>query len=202
MTSVLFAAVAAGFILLFFVDRSTYEYVLGEDRLVENATAATLFIGAGLFIWLAGRRRRARLPWLAPAGLAVLLVLGALEEISWGQRILGIQAPAVFQQYSDQREINLHGVAQRLLMVRTKDVAALVMIAYGVVLPWLLRTGRLQPGGLLRQLVIPPAFLSLPFVIGALFMIDLPTGREEEIGEFLLSLCLCLFGAHEVRAPV
>jgi hypothetical protein len=198
MTSVLFAALAAGFILLFFVDRSTYEYVLGEDRLVENATAATLFIGAGLFIWLAGRRRRARLPWLAPAGLAVLLVLGALEEISWGQRILGIQAPAVFQQYSDQREINLHGVAQRLLVVRTKDVAALLMVIYGVVFPWMRRTGRLPPR-LERHLLVPPAFLSVPFVIGALFMIDLPTGREEEIGEFLLSLCLCAFGAHEGR---
>jgi hypothetical protein len=201
MVQVLFIALAAGFVLLFFVDRSSYEYVLGEDRLVENATAATLFIGAGLFIWLAGRRRRARLPWLVPAGLAALLLFGALEEISWGQRMLGVQSPELFQQYSDQGEINLHGVAQRLLAVRTKDVAALVMVAYGVVLPWLLRTGWLQPG-VQRHLFVPPAFLALPFVIGALFMIDLPTGREEEIGEFLLSLCLCVFGAHEVRAPV
>ena len=200
MAQALFIALAAGFVLLFFVDRSMYEYVLGEDRLVESATAAALFIGAGLFIRLAGRRRRARLPWLFPATLAVLLVLGALEEISWGQRMLGVATPELFQQYSDQGEINLHGVAQRLLAVRTKDVAALAMIAYGVVLPWLLRTGRLQPGALVRQLVVPPAFLALPFVIGVLFMIDMPTGREEEIGEFLLSLCLCVLGAHEVRA--
>jgi hypothetical protein len=199
MTHAVFIALAGSFVALFFLDRSMYEYVLGEDRLVENATAVALFIAGGVFVAVAGRRRRAGMSWSMPAGLAVLLVIGAFEEISWGQRIFGVQSPELFQRYSDQREINLHGVLQRLLAIRTKDVAAVAVIVYAVVMPWLLRTNRVQLGAAAPHLIFPPRSLAVPFIIGAAFMIDVPTGREEEIGEFLLSLCLSFFAAHELR---
>ena len=198
--TLLFLALAAAFVVLFFVDRSTYERMLAEDHLVETGTAVALVVAAGLFVVLAGRRRRAGARWLFPAGLAALLVVGALEEISWGQRIFQVETPDLFERYSDQREINLHGVAQRLLAVRTKDVAALVLVLYGAVLPWLVRTGRLRPGAGGAHVIVPPLSLAVPWIIGALFMIDMPTGREEEIGELLFSLCLCAFARHELRA--
>jgi len=32
-------------------------------------------------------------------------------------------------------------------------------------------------------------------------MMDVPTGTEEEVGELLLSLSLCLFSTHVARSP-
>jgi len=44
----------------------------------------------------------------------VLMCLGlffiAMEEISWGQRLLGINAPRLFAQYNSQEEINIHNL--------------------------------------------------------------------------------------------
>ena len=73
----------------------------------------------------------------------------------------------------------------------------IAFLLYGVALPWLLRSSSLTPGRLGRYVVVPPLFLSPAILISVLFMTDVPTGDEEEIGEFLLSLCLCASGAYQ-----
>jgi hypothetical protein len=42
-------------------------------------------------------------------------------------------------------------------------------------------------------------FLGSGFLIATLFMIDVPTGNEEEIGEFLYSLCFLLMMLHNLH---
>lgn len=42
--------------------------------------------------------------------LALLVFFGAGEEISWGQRILGIESPEWFEQNNAQKETNLHNL--------------------------------------------------------------------------------------------
>lgn len=48
-----------------------------------------------------------------------------------------------------------------------------------------------------RFIPIPPRFLAVGFFMGAGAMVDLPSGREEEIGECFFSICLLMFMAHE-----
>jgi hypothetical protein len=130
---------------------------------------------------------------------AAFSALMALEEISWGQRALELEPSAFFQEHSDQQEINIHNVVQHYLkrhdypITKTRKIAALVLVVYGVVLPILNAFER--PKALLRRLrlVVPPPALMLGFLLGALLAwFDWPTRREEEIGELLFSLCFAM----------
>src|SRR4030043_1535011 len=44
--------------------------------------------------------------------LGLLFLFGAMEEISWGQRILGINSPDWFMRHNRQGEINIHNLCQ------------------------------------------------------------------------------------------
>ena len=56
--------------------------------------------------------------------------------------------------------------------------------------------GIIPPG---TTIVVPPKILAFSFFLAALPMIDKPTRREEELGEFLLSFCLMMFIVYEYR---
>ena len=190
------ALLAATFIVLLASGSPWYGRLLDEDGMVENATALMLAL-AGVFFATAWRRMDARPARYFVGLLSVLLFAAAMEEISWGQRALQIESPQFFIENSDQREINVHNVLQQALAIRTKHVVGIAFLLYGVASPWLLRPGRLTRERLGRYVVVPPLFLTPAILISVLFMADVPTGNEEEIGEFLLSLCLCAFGAYQ-----
>ena len=125
-------------------------------------------------------------------------VLCTLEEISWGQRILGTESPEFFLTHNIQQETNLHNVFRQWTGVKTREIAAPVLFLYGALLPLArLGSGRRPPGRVGPErfrLPLPPAYLSVGFTLGAgISWFDAPTGHEEEIGEYMLSLCLALF---------
>ena len=194
MVSGLFIALASGFVILLNLNRPLYQLLLIEDGPVENATSVVLFVAAFLFAVAATRHWREMRVGYFFAAFAVLLFVAALEEISWGQRLLQIRSPQFFIDHNDQQEINIHNTLQRLIPLRFNSLVAVGLLLYGVVIPRLLRKGVVKLRGIERYVVFPPAFLSVGIVVGALFMADVPTGLEEEIGEFLLSLSLCVFG--------
>lgn len=195
-SSLLVAVLAAAFIAVFVSDRPAYDRLLEEDGAVEYATSVLLAGAAALFAVAAWQRRRGDARYFL-ATLSVLLLIAAMDEISWGQRIFDVPTPQFFVERSDQEEINIHNVLQQSLAVRTKHVVGLGLLVYGVILPWVLKFKGLTLGGLGRFVIVPPVSLSGAMLIGVLFMADVPTGNEEEIGEFLLSLCLCAFAGHE-----
>ena len=130
----------------------------------------------------------------------VFNILAGLEEISWGQRLFDLKTEGVFAEYSDQNEINFHNTLQGLLMVKTKHIAMYALFIYGVIFPWLIRLGRVNGTWFNnRQMIIPPGFLSVGFLIASLFMIDIPTGQEEEIGELFYSICFLLMMMHNLN---
>ncbi len=128
---------------------------------------------------------------------ALFCLLVALEEISWGQRLLGIASPAFFVHNSTQEEINMHNILQKWTGIKSKHVAACCMLLYGVILPFLAGGHRLRAPLDRRGIPIPPRFLAIGFFLGAVAMVDIPTGREEEIGECFFSICLLLFMFYE-----
>lgn len=127
------------------VDLHWFEQVYAvEDGPIEWATAIALLAGAGIAAVTArrpgaGNPALHRLTWI---GLAVFCFFAAGEEISWGQRLLGIQSPEFFQSHNAQRETNLHNLVvdgvkvNKLVFSQLMTVAAALFL---VALPWLYR---------------------------------------------------------------
>jgi len=88
-------------------------WMLREDGPIEDLTAAFLFVGGltSLRLALALRTREERpfVSWFYMTfALGVLLV--AMEEIAWGQRLLGLQTPEWIRSINAQGETTLHNV--------------------------------------------------------------------------------------------
>ncbi len=98
------------------VPHSTRISVLHEDGPIEYLGALSFFIASLCFFltfrWLRTHRAPEASPVRAYAALAVaaLLFFAAGEEISWGQRILGISTPEALEQANLQEETNLHNL--------------------------------------------------------------------------------------------
>jgi hypothetical protein len=92
-------------------DPAWFERLIQEDGIVENWTALTLAAASLLCFHLRARHRRSDAlrgrTWLF---LGLLLAFGALEEISWGQRVFGWESPRWFMEHNAQHETNLHNL--------------------------------------------------------------------------------------------
>ena len=84
--------------------RMLWPHKVEEDSFFENMTAVNAFLAGGLFAVARDHARMARL------ALAVLAILFALEEISWGQRLIGIETREFLAVVNKQDEINLHNL--------------------------------------------------------------------------------------------
>jgi hypothetical protein len=192
--SLLVPGLLLAFVGIYKLDSKYYIALTLEDGVVEWATFGLLLLSGVLALVLAARLYRARERFVLFFALfGVFCVFLALEEISWVQRIFHIKSPQFFLENSSQREINVHNVIQKRLGVKTKHIAGLSLFVYGVCLP-LLVTNRKAKRLLAKcALVVPPPTLLLGFLLGAIMMIDWPTGEEEELGELFFSVCFFLF---------
>ena len=144
-----------------------YRWTLVEDGLLEYATAVAYLLSS-LLAFLAARRLRAlgrrglaRFWFLAAAGF--FLIAG--EEVSWGQRILGIETPEAWAAINRQEETTLHN-----LSFVQKNITHLAYMAVGLggALAWLLP--QFWRGGKpWLSWILPPGRLALWFLPAAVF---------------------------------
>ena len=197
----IFVILAAIFIILLIADRQLYLSLIREDSLAEWLTFVFLLATGivSLIIGLKIRKKYQYWHWFFWLFFAFNVFAG-FEEISWGQRVVGMETTGVFAKYSDQNEINFHNTLQGLADVKTKHIAMYALFIYGVILPWLCRKRKVNGDWFRRhQLIVPPTYLSAGFLIATLFMIDIPTGNEVEVGEFLYSICFLLMMLHNLH---
>lgn len=176
------------------IDPFYYVTLTKEDNLVEWLTVFFLILTACLsfakaFQAFKHRDRRAWFYFL----LGVACLFFALEEISWGQRIFGVQSTEFFLENSDQKEINVHNVVNEWFSIRTKHVAAFALFVYGVIVPILALNSRID--ALFNKLgfVISPKILIPGFTLAAFMTTDrFFDGQDEEVAELFFSLCLFL----------
>ncbi len=76
-----------------------------EDGLFEWATFFYLFAASAVFFILSVKSKN-----IFFLMLFVVLLLGAGEEISWGQRIFNYQTPEIIRQKNIQQEFNIHNL--------------------------------------------------------------------------------------------
>jgi hypothetical protein len=104
--------------------------MVAEDGPVENATAVFYGLGAGIAALALLRSRGRGWPWWY-AGVPLLSLLGCLDELSWGERIFGLQMPELlgtrFDTLHDIGVVLKNAVASRVLLASL----ALVLIVMG-----------------------------------------------------------------------
>ncbi len=181
-------------VLIYKVDPEYYMFMTLEDQFVEWTTYFALFTAGVMSLVIAGRRLQKGLPFFVFFLLfGVACGLFALEEISWGQRVIGIESPEYFMERSDQKEINIHNVLQRRFEFKTKFVASQVLFFFGFVFPILFHDPRFRRLFQKLRLVVPSIALAPGFLISAWAMRDWVTGQEEEIGEVFFSILFVMF---------
>jgi hypothetical protein len=189
-----FPVLTSLFIALYFADENLYRRAIKEDSLIEWLTFTFLLVAGSLALYIVTRikSRHHYFHWFFMLFLAFNFLAG-LEEISWGQRVFDLETRGLFKEYSDQNEINLHNTFQGMFHIKTKHVALLVLLIYGTLLPWIMRSGgKISDIPIFRQFILPPMFLRGGFIIAAILMLDFQTGHEEEIGEFFFSICFVI----------
>lgn len=100
---------------LFVADPAAFHAHAQEDRPLEWASAGLLLAAGGLFALVAARTllgagRRSWPALLLGGGLAALLLVMAMEEISWGQRLFGFATPDSLAAVNWQGEFNFHNI--------------------------------------------------------------------------------------------
>lgn len=107
---------ALSYVPLFF-DEHTIDEFVREDHIIETLTAIYLFVAwvASAVAYIRSRRldHYASHTWvkqLSYLALAVFLLVATGEEISWGQRILGLETPEWVKAVNAQDELTLHNL--------------------------------------------------------------------------------------------
>jgi len=138
--SAAFVTIAAATVIMvlyttFHLSWITYpDWVWQEDGAFEYLTVAILVVGSVCMFASAPRigDRHGKWPRMVLLGFGVLLFLAAMEEISWGQRILGIETPEPLKAVNAQEEINVHnlfvGYNEVIRMVLALSISSVFLV--------------------------------------------------------------------------
>ncbi|MFQ5768839.1 MAG: hypothetical protein ACE5ID_12770, partial [Acidobacteriota bacterium] len=147
---------------------------------VFAAAARKVPVGRGWFLWL----------------LSLFCFAVALEEISWGQRILGFRPPAYFLANNYQQELNIHNVMSQ--DARTLGLQS-ALLGYGVLVPFLALWPPVRRFMERLGIVPAPAFLIPSFLATSYLHWTYPLKFTGEIVEMMLGLGLLFSGLLELH---
>ena len=164
--------------------------LLTEDQLFEYWTVA-LYLASALICLLGPRVFPGAAPltryWLM--GWAVLFLLVALEEISWGQRILGLNTPDFLVSHNLQKETNIHNLDSE----GVNRLFASFVFAVAIALPSLALLSK-RFNSLVRRfgVPLPPWNLVVPFSLAFAFFVPawIASAPETEVLTGLVLLWL------------
>lgn len=127
--------IAAGF-FLFYTNLPGFERYVQEDGIVEWLTVAGLIAGSYisfsrlLTLW----SKKSKWFLFVTFCLGLFLFFSAGEEISWGQRILGLKTPEYFEAHNAQQETNLHNLVVSGVKLNKLVFSLLLVVALGIYL--------------------------------------------------------------------
>ncbi len=177
----------------YFVDNFT-----AEDGVVENLTAFALAL-AGLIV-IADIVRKSKQKavtkfWIFCRVLfALLLIFGAGEEISWGQRIFDVSSGEFFLENNAQAETNLHNLTVgdvKLNKLIFGQLLTVGLVLYFIFLPILYkRVDKIKKLIDTFGVPVPKAYHSIAFVLAYVISIAPDISRKWEVGEMCLGFVL------------
>ena len=131
-------ALFAGSYALVLAGESVVNPYVEEDGVVETVGAAALLTASCFFLLAAIRSRRRndrRIKQLVLVLLALAFFFGAGEEISWGQRMLGLEPPAEVREANTQGELNFHNLQPVEDWLSIERLFQAFWAVYGVLIP-------------------------------------------------------------------
>lgn len=195
-------ALLAGFaVYLYFEETELLDTLTREDGTIEYLQAGLyLLASVGFVIGLA--RLRFRNIWYI--GYALLFFVIAGEEISWGQRLFGIETPEQLARINEQNELTLHNIQG--LQGSARAIGLMVTFGICIVIPAAYRW--IPP---VRRLILKwrhpvfPMWASPVLVIGFLFMavsrvmLGYNEDMFDEMGELYVAIAMFIFGITAIR---
>ncbi len=168
---------------LYFLHPVGYIYFISEDYFAEYASFGSWAMASCFSAWMLLNEPDSRKPGLVLVTLGTFFV--AMEEISWGQRILGLPSPKLFAAYNSQGEMNVHN----LLTFSKNKTAAIAIFLWGIFLP-LLTTKWGQLRRWCSKLGIPIVPIHLwPFILLAIFFLTYDgVAKGAEAAELFLGI--------------
>ncbi len=187
-------------LVLLHQDKEAFLFWIREDGLVEWLTFVVLMImsafsfGMSFEFSRSGAEGRAKKVWLF---LGFLFLFGAMEEISWGQRILGIESPEWFLKHNRQFETNLHNLViygVNLNKAVFGSFLGIVVLIYMLATPILYRLNRSFKNFINRWTIpIPQNYQILLFII-VNTILQFHLGQTKKVSEMReLSTCFFFF---------
>jgi hypothetical protein len=172
----------------------TFQRWMQEDGWEEWATA---------FAWATAGAVAARCVLSRPipiatraalAGVALLCLFAAGEEISWGQRLFGLRPPDLLLEYNNQQELNLHNLVKSTILI------ALVAAGWALVLPSIARIWSGRGIGRAAAAASPPGWLALWASWVIWLAVTRPFPFAGEVAELLLAQLFLIGVGERARA--
>jgi len=180
------------------LDPDLYYRSVQEDEILEWSTFWAFVLAAMAYAAAAHSQRRLTgdLPWFF-AGVALFCGVVAMEEISWGQRLIGYRPPSYFLEHNFQQELNLHNIGDDWI----RQWAYMgVVLGYGVALPILWLAPPLRQLAQRIGLSAPPTALVPAYAATGIVYIIYPWTHSGEWSELMLGLAM-LFTALRHWSP-
>ena len=195
------SVLVASFALWAIANPATLAPTVLEDGPFENASAVLYLLAAYLFARTATTHRSAGLVAMAPAlALASAMFVFAGEEISWGQRLIGIVTPPAVAAANVQGELNLHNMKAIIALLGGQQaVTTPLCFGLGLLAPSMSRITAWREFVRHRHIHVPPWYLASLFLgsyaFGRTFHdhfrnLGYQRTTTPEVSEFLLALAL------------
>ncbi len=175
--------------------KSTYAR---EDGFIEYATAVMLlYISVLCFSRLFNLWSVKSALWrLGVLGFAILFLFGAGEEISWGQRIFGIESSDYFIENNAQQETNLHNMVvgeTKINKLIFSQILTIVLVIYLILLPILYRKFK-NIKNLVDMFAVPlPRWNhTIAFLLVTGLLIFIPSDKKWEVYELAFGIIFLL----------
>lgn len=210
------ATILASYSVYFVFDDQTIEQLKGENSFFELGTA--LFFTLSGFLFLGSFRKNGNIFLLL---LFLLMILGAGEELSWGQHLFNYNTPSQIKSANVQGEFNIHNIqmfntdnfnhSKKTGLKRLLEINFLFRIfitIFGVILPLLVYHIKFfRKLSFQLKLPVPPIAIGIFFFLSwiglRLLLKYLPLGKHDdyyftasEIFEFLTSFVFFMIGIY------
>lgn len=190
--------IVVGVSLAYLNEQIFRDYYVVEDGVLEYFTAFLLFCSAMISLWRLSVVRHSKGWWfLATTGLTFLIMLfGAGEEISWGQRIFNIQSGEFFAENNAQKETNLHNLTVNGVKINKLvfgKMLTLFLVLFYLVLPFLYR----RKAGVQKvfdrlYIPVPKTHHGIAMLMAGLSILLVASGKKGELNEVCLSVMFFL----------
>jgi len=177
--------------ILSFTNKEFYEESFAvEDGIIEYGTALMLLVSAlimALRFFRIGSGQTFK--WkLTVSVLALLFIFAAGEEISWGQRIFGVESSEFFKDHNAQQEMNLHNLVvgeTKINKLIFSKILTGILVIYLIILPVLFNKVSWIKD-LVADFAVPVVKYhhTIIFILMTIVVTIMPSSKRWEIYEF------------------